>query len=296
VVAGRITPIDELYRQTYSPQIPDIDITDWSLAVEGEAASPLQLSWQDLQAFDAVERMHTLECIGNPIGGRLIGNVNWRGVPLRAVLERAAPSTSATHLVMSSADEYFTCVPLELAADERSLLAFEANGDALPRAHGHPVRVLLPGVYGQKQPKWVISLRLADRYVQGTWEKDGWSDTAAIQINSRIEHPPANGSLPAGEPVVISGVAFSDLSGVARVEISTDGGETWNEATLYPGPEPTVWTIWDWDWPAATPGNHVVQARSTDGNGKIQQPAGRVLGGVFPDGTSGIHEIVVTVA
>jgi len=200
-------------------------------------------------------------------------------------------------VVMSAADEYFTAVPLDLALDERSLLAFEANGAPLSPAHGYPVRVLLPGVYGQKQPKWITSLRLAENYQQGTWEKKGWSDTATIHINSRIEYPhgTAGDHMLAGDSLQVAGVAFADLSGVVRVEVCADAGQTWSDATLYPGPTPMVWTVWDWEWKAPARGRHVLKARATDGNGNVQTEAQGVLGGTFPDGTSGIHEVVATI-
>jgi DMSO/TMAO reductase YedYZ molybdopterin-dependent catalytic subunit len=194
---------------------------------------------------------------------------------------------------MSAADEYYTSVPLELAMDERSLLAFEANGEPLPPVHGYPARTLLPGVYGQKQPKWITSLRLSDRYVAGTWEKEGWSDEAALRINSRIEHPRQGDRLPANQPVLVFGVAFADLSGVARLDVSTDGGQTWHAATLLPGPSTSVWTAWYWEWLSPPPGQHVLQARAVDGAGTAQAPAEGLLAGVFPDGTSGIHSVAV---
>jgi DMSO/TMAO reductase YedYZ molybdopterin-dependent catalytic subunit len=294
-VAGRITDIDDLYIQTYTSPVPVLERDAWQVAVEGLVASPYTLNWSNLAALPAVEQMQTLECIGNPVGGRLIGNVVWRGVSLRAVLERAEPQPAAQWLVMSAADEYYTSVPLELAMDERSLLAYEANGAPLPKAHGFPARILLPGVYGQKQPKWVTSLRLSDRYVAGYWEKEGWSDEAAIKINSRIEYPRQAMILPPNEPTLITGVAFSDLSGVARVEVSTNFGQTWHDANLLPGPSPSVWTVWAWAWEAPPAGSHVLLARATDGQGVVQTPAEGVLGGVFPDGTSGIHRVVMEV-
>jgi len=290
-VAGRITPIADLYRQTYTSPVPVLQADGWRVAIEG--GSGYQLGWQDLQALPSREQMQTLECIGNPVGGRLIGNVVWRGTALRDLLARAAPPPSARYLVLSAADEYYTAVPLELAMDERSLLAYEANGEPLPPAHGYPARVLFPGVYGQKQPKWITSMRFSDVYVEGVWEKEGWSDEAPVKVNSRIEYPQEGWTLAANAETLITGVAFADLSGVAAVEVSTNGGQTWHAADLLPGPTAMVWTAWGWQWAAPPPGRHVLQARATDGRGVAQHPIEGVLGGVFPDGTSGIHSIVV---
>ncbi len=291
--AGRITPIYDLYRQTYTSPVPVLEAETWSLALDG--GTGYRLTWQDLLALPSREQMQTLECIGNPVGGRLIGNVVWRGTPMRDLLTRAGPPASARYLVMSSADEYYTSVPLELAMDERSLLAYEANGEPLPPAHGYPARVLFPGVYGQKQPKWVTSMRFSDVYVEGVWEKEGWSDEAPVKVNSRIEYPQEGWTLPPNEATWITGVAFADLSGVAAVDVSTNGGQSWHTADLLPGPNPTVWTAWGWQWAAPPAGRHVLQARATDGRGVAQHPIEGVLGGVFPDGTSGIHSVIIEV-
>jgi DMSO/TMAO reductase YedYZ molybdopterin-dependent catalytic subunit len=293
-VAGRITPISDLYRQTYVSPVPVLQAEDWRLTIEDAASDGLELSFADLQALPSIEQMHTLECIGNPVGGRLIGNVIWRGASLRDLLARAA-AASAHYLVMSADDDYYTSVPLELALDERSLLAYEANGEPLPPAHGFPVRVLLPGVYGQKQPKWVTSLRFSDVYAEGVWEKQGWSDEATIRVNSRIEYPSQGLVWPANEAALITGVAFAGLAGVAQVEVSTNAGQSWHAADLLPGPSPLVWTAWQWAWDAPPAGRHTLQARATDGAGTMQTPAEGLLRGVFPDGTSGIQSVVIEV-
>ncbi len=295
--AGQLTPIDRLYIQSYSRDLePALDLESYQLTLGGLAQKPRTLTWADLHTLPALEHAQTLECIGNPVGGKLIGNVLWKGVSLRAILERAAPQPNARYLVMSAADEYVTAVPLDLALDERSLLAFEANGEPLSPAHGFPLRVLLPGVYGQKQPKWITSLRLAQNYEQGTWEKQGWSDAAVIQINSQISYPPAGSIIPAGQPLSISGMAFADTSGMARVEVSVDGEEHWHEARLLPGPSPQVWTAWEFEWNSLVAGPHSLKARATDGNGNTQAGAQGVLAGVFPNGTSAIHAVVIVAA
>ena len=294
--AGQLTPTDRLYIQTHSKdREPAINLDTYQLAINGLVRNPYTLTWPDIQALPVVEQMHTLECIGNPVGGHLIGNILWKGISLLSILERAMPLNKARYLVMSAADEYFTAVPLDLAMDERSLLALEVNGQPLPAAHGFPLRVLLPGVYGQKQPKWVTALRLAENYEPGTWEKQGWSDTAQIQINSRIDYPPANSILPAGKPTPITGVAFADTSGVERVEVSTDAGETWAAAELFPGPTTQVWTLWRYEWLSPGVGLHTLKARGADGSGQTQSDEAGVLAGVFPNGTSAIHSRPVTV-
>jgi DMSO/TMAO reductase YedYZ molybdopterin-dependent catalytic subunit len=195
---------------------------------------------------------------------------------------------------MSSADEYYTSVPLELALDESALLAFELNGEPLTQPHGFPARILLPGVYGQKQPKWVTSLQVVTGYKKGYWEKLGWSDTAQVQVNSRIEYPPEASRLTAGQTIPISGVAFADASGVARVEVSVDNGETWADAQLFPGDTPQIWTGWQYRWVAPPAGQAIVKARATSGAGQVQVDHGGVMTEVFPNGTSSIHSVTLT--
>jgi len=274
-----------------------VNLDSWSLTLKGLVRQPLELTWADIQALPAVEVMRTLECIGNPVGGHLIGNAIWKGVSLAALLDWAGVKPGATHVIMDGADEYFTSLPLAKVQSEQALLAYEMNGAPLTPQHGFPLRALIPGVYGQKQPKWLLNIEVTDHYQVGTWEKKGWSDTAIIQVNSRIDEP--RGSVAADvERLLISGIAFSDESGIHRVEVSTDDGENWERATVLPGPTPTVWTAWYswWERPAA--GRYALRVRATDGHGTRQGDESgrlRILGGAFPNGTSDIHRIVVTV-
>jgi DMSO/TMAO reductase YedYZ molybdopterin-dependent catalytic subunit len=234
-------------------------------------------------------------------GGGLIGNATWQGVSLRDVLNQAGIKAEARFVTFEGQDEYFTTVPLERAVDERALLVHRMNGEPLTRDHGFPLRVLLVGVYGQKQPKWLSRIFVTDQDELGPWEKMGWSNVAAIKVNSRIEAPAYDAPIKRGQRTLVAGMAFAGPSGIRRVEVSTDRGQTWEEATLVPAPVPfdrTAWTGWYTWWAPAQPGRYVIQARATDGEGNRQgeeQKRG-ILAGVFPDGTSAIHQIQVTVA
>jgi len=158
-------------------------------------------------------------------------------------------------------------------------------------------------VYGQKQPKWISRILVSDQNEKGPWEQKGWSNTAAIKVNSRIEAPGAPGrdeQIKVGQRVLIAGMAFAGLSGIRRVEASTDRGQSWVEATLAPGPSPfekTTWTGWHARWMPTQAGRHLIQARATDGDGNQQgdEQGQGILAGVFPDGTSAIHQIQVSV-
>ena len=294
--AGRITPIDRFYEQSYNG-FPQLDNFEWQVNLNGLFDTPMELGLFDLKRRPKVEVMRTLECIGNPVGGTLIGNATWVGISLSGLLEEAGIQPEANYILFRSADEYETSVTVDLAMDERSLVVYEMNGEPLPIKHGFPARILLPGVYGQKQPKWVTSIRASERDSKGTWENQGWSNIATVQINSKIETPKLRQYIPAGAPFQVTGYAFADTSGVSRVDVSIDDGETWMPAELLRGPDEGVWTLWHWTWPDPQPGRYIVVARAADGNGNIQVSNGTfgVLDNVFPDGSSLMHNLSVTV-
>lgn len=296
VQANRTIPTKDLYVQSYDNQATVLTYDTWQLQIGGQVAQPVTLKWNDLQTFSTVEVQHTLECIGNPVGGRLLGNVSWKGIRLRELLALTNPSGTGDYLLMSSADEYYTSVPLNLALDESALLAFEMNDQPLTQPHGFPARLLLPGVYGQKQPKWITAIQVVTGYKAGYWEKLGWSNTALVQVNSRIEYPLDGSRLPAGQPLPISGVAFADSSGVARVEVSLDNGEHWQDAEIFPGATPEVWTAWQYVWQSPAVGQAILKARATSGAGQVQVDKGGFMTDVFPNGSSSIQSAAVTIS
>jgi DMSO/TMAO reductase YedYZ molybdopterin-dependent catalytic subunit len=253
------------------------------------------LSYDELRALPAETRMHTLECIGNPAGGNLIGNIVWRGVPLRALLERAGVDARAKFVTLGGIDEYSTSVPIERALDDYALLAYEMNGEPLPLGHGFPLRAILPGVYGQKQPKWVTGIGVHEQEELGPWESKGWSRAATIQLNSAIKIP-RPGTPAARGDLLIAGVALTDGAGIRTVQVSTDGGKTWRETILTRGPNPHVWTIWGALFRDVAPGRYNVLARATDNQGNAQgQFTSGILADVFPNGTSAMHAIEIEV-
>ena len=297
---GRLTPTDKFYVLKYSPTLPAVDLSLWGLQVAGLVERTLTLTWDDVTARPQIEAMRTLECISNLAGGGLIGNATWQGISLRNLLKEAGLKPAAQFVTFEAQDDYFTTVPLERALDERALLVHRMNGEPLPAEHGFPLRVLLVGVYGQKQPKWISRILVADQNEKGPWEQKGWSNTAAIKVNSRIEAPAYDAQLKVKQRALVAGMAFAGLAGIRQVQVSTDRGQSWSEATLVPGPAPfekTSWTGWYSWWTPAQTGRHLIQSRATDGDGNQQgdeQKQG-ILAGVFPDGTSAIHQIQVSV-
>ncbi len=295
------TRSEQFYVVKYSETLPGFDPQTWALGLDGQVERPLKINYQDLLALAAVEVMRTLECISNPVGGSLISNGIWKGVSLKALLQQAGLKPQARYLIIEGTDEYFTSVPLELGLTEEALLVYELNGQPLTAEHGKPLRALLPGVYGQKQPKWITHVEVADHSEKGPWEKKGWSDAATIRPNSRIDRPLDDNAIKGkrGEVLTITGVAFTSTPGVARVEVSTDQGKTWHAATLTRAPAPFthfVWTRWGYDWTLETSGEFVLMARVTDNAGNTQgAPSFRFFSQTFPDGTNATQMVAVRV-
>jgi len=293
----RVTPNADFYKVDIGRGTPSIDPATYRLHVTGLVENELNLSLDDLKAMSAGTLMRTMECISNPVGGDLIGNAVWDVVPFAAILEMAKPSTEAVEIITRAADSFETSIPIELARDPEAYLAFGMNGEPLPPDHGFPVRCLWPGRYGMKQPKWLVEIVVTDTPFLGYWERQGWSNVAAIKVNSQIEQPRSGESFQIGDTVTVSGRAMAGRSGIEKVEVSTDNGETWQEATLTRVEIPLVWTLWSYTWETGglEPGRHIVQVRATDGDGVTQEGVGGgILGDTFPDGSSRIHAISVT--
>ncbi len=287
-----ITPNDEFYVTFYQEPNPAVDIDAWRLEIDGLVDNPVLLSYDDVLALPAVEEMRTLECIGNPVGGDLIGNAVWKGFYLEELLKEVGIQPGAVRAQFGAADGYWTSVDLEWIAQPGVLMAYEMNGEPLPPKHGFPLRILMPGLYGQKMPKWITNIRFTDEIVKGFWESRGWSDVASVQTNSQIWQP-RNLEIVAGEAVVY-GIAYAAPREIVSVEVGING-EEWIEADLFKGPSPLVWTQWSAVW-QASPGDYRLSVRATDSDGFTQSTEGAgVLSQAFPNGTNAIHDIVVTV-
>jgi DMSO/TMAO reductase YedYZ molybdopterin-dependent catalytic subunit len=279
-----ITPNSGFYRIAAGPD-PNIP-PDWKLALTGLVNQPLTLTLDEIKAMPSVTEMRTLECIENPVGGWLISNAVWSGVRLKDLLARVGVGSQAHYLQLDSVDGYLTGIPLELGMDDHALLVYEMNGVPLPPEHGAPLRCLWPGRYGMKQPKWLQTITLVEKMYTGYWEMQGWSRDASVRPFSRIDSP-REGDVAPGATFTLSGIAYTDDSGLARVEVSWDDTDEWQPAELTRGPSPYTWTAWKWTGRALPPGRHKLYARATDGSGQKQtrDRVSNYLGGAFPDGT-----------
>ena len=289
-LSSEVTPNEKFYTISISLFDPTINPKTWKLTLHGLVDKPLQLSLDELKALPAHEAYVTFACISNEIGGKLIGNARWKGVPLRTLLEMAQLKPEAHKVVLRSDDGYSTGLPLERCLRPQTFLAYEMNGQELPNSHGFPLRAVIPGYYGMKQPKWLTEIEVvADDYL-GYWEERGWADEAVVKTFSRIDVPAHRAQVPvSGAP--IGGIAFAGDRGIRKVEFSLDGGKTWEVAVLKPPLSPYTWTLWAAELALPSRGDCVLAVRATDGQGTLQDER---VSEPLPDGVSGYHKLRVT--
>jgi DMSO/TMAO reductase YedYZ molybdopterin-dependent catalytic subunit len=287
-----LTPNDRFYRVDTALLVPAVMAEDWRLRVHGMVEREIELDYEELLARPLIERDVTLTCVSNPVGGRYVGNARWIGAPLRDLLEEAGVRSGADQIVSRSVDGFTVGTPTAIATDGRdAMLAVAMNGEPLPLAHGFPVRMIVPGLYGYvSATKWVVDLELTtfDAY-DPYWVQRGWAERAPIKTMSRIDTPTPFVDVPAGS-VSVAGVAWAQHRGIERVELRVDDG-AWIAAELAAVDTVDTWRQWLVRWDA-TPGEHRLEVRATDAAGQPQTPD-RVT--PFPDGATGHHSVVVTV-
>ena len=277
--------------------IVDIDINDplidgpsWRLDVGGLVERPMRLSFFDLQRdFPVRDEISVLTCISNEVGGPLVGNSRWEGVRIADILARTSPKPSASTIVVRCADGYCAAIPVAAARHPSALAAIAQDGEALSSQHGFPCRLRLPALYGMLNPKWVTSMELVDHPRHGYWARQGWSPTAVVRTESRIDTPR---HARVGKPTWIAGTAWAGIRGIRRVELSLDGGRTWDPARLHRPLSPWAWTQWAYLWTPRRHGRQSIQCRATDGRGAAQDPMHRAP---HPSGASGYHRVEVEV-
>ncbi|MGO9451603.1 MAG: molybdopterin-dependent oxidoreductase [Candidatus Binataceae bacterium] len=275
---GGPTPNSQFYVTSYG-RTPSVDAARWRLQIKGLVANPIELSYRQIQSLPQINETLTLECIGNPPDGTIIGNAAWQGVKLKPLLDRAGVKRGAVWVAMRGADRYYTGLPVDELLRAENFLPWKMNGVALPPEHGFPVRIFIPGKYGMKQPKWITELEFLDHETTGYWEARGWANTAWRKTNSGFFSPRVEGGLMSvfdrsakvSAPVEIWGWALAGPSGIKRVQVSSDGGTTWHDAQLTNYQSPYVWTVWKYRFTPDAPGKYVISVRATDGKG-ITQP------------------------
>jgi DMSO/TMAO reductase YedYZ molybdopterin-dependent catalytic subunit len=291
LVSSEITDNRVFYRVDIDPIQPQLDFDQWSLKITGKVNSPFTLKQESLMALQANDEYVTLECVSNTINppGALISNAKWTGVPLSTVLNQAGVAPEAKYVVFHCADGYTVGIPLDRAMKPDALLAYKMNGEFLPTGHGFPLRGIVPGIYGMMNAKWVTEIEVVDQVYLGYWQERGWSNDARIKTTSIIYYPSPQAQV--GGPIPIAGVAFAGDRGISKVEVSTDGGNTWNEAILKKSLSPYSWVLWAYEWTPTTKGSVTVTVRAYDGAGTVQDPTPVQP---FPDGASGYNSIRVS--
>ena len=290
-ITPRITANEDHYTVDTTLVKPRVDIATWKLDVSGAVEAPFSLTYDELLDLDAIEQVHTLECISNPTGGELISTAVWTGTRMRDLLQRARPTAKAYDVVLTSVDGYTDSFPIAKAMEPETLLVYLMNGKTLPQDHGYPVRVLVPNIYGMKNVKWLRSIEVATYDLFGYWQEQGWSDGAIVNTGTRIDVPPRTIKWNGGA-LTIAGIAFAGARGINKVELSSDGGRTWQTAKLEAPAGPLTWRRWSAQWTPPNVGTHTLWARSTDGRGDTETPVGRQP---FPSGASGYDVLQVNV-
>jgi DMSO/TMAO reductase YedYZ molybdopterin-dependent catalytic subunit len=287
---------ETLYVISSATRDPELERATWRLEIGGTVDRPFTLSYDELLALPRVDQISTLQCISNEVGNYLIGNCVWNGVRLADLLERAGVQEGVIDIKLTAAEGYTESIPLAKALDPTTLVVYGIDGEALAVNHGFPVRLIVPGLYGIKNVKWLTAIEAVREDYQGYWQQRGWTDTAIIETTSVIDTGnPRLGDAPLQREngiVPLGGIGFAGDRGVQKVELQIDGG-AWQEALLDPQNDPLAWRFWRYDW-QAEPGEHTLAVRATDGSGQLQTDVARVE--PHPDGATGYHIITVQVA
>ena len=266
---------EEFYTVDIATVDPKINPADWQLAVTGEVEER-SFTLSELQELGGERRFVTLRCVSDLLNGEKMDTALWDGVPVEAVLDAVGAPESCC-VTLHAADGYFVSFPRE--ALDPGLLAWGMNGRPLPRGHGAPLRTLVPGHWGETNAKWLTEIEIRDEPEDGYWEQRGWEGTGEVHTIAKLHSTTADDGT-----VRVGGHAYAGTRGIDRVEVSTDGGDSWTEASLsetLPGPtpldesepEPTgeatdAWRMWAHEYEKS--GEHEVVVRAVDGTGEVQ--------------------------
>lgn len=300
-----ITPNDVFFVRSHLPT-PNVQLEKWTLTIGGSVERPLTLGLADLRELRRVTSTVTLECAGNgraffdpPVAGvqwqkGAVGNARWTGVRLVDVLQRAGVRTTGRFVLLDGADspigtvpDFVRTLPLAKAMHPDTLLAFEMNGAPLPAAHGFPVRAVVPGWEGAYWVKWLTRLEVLDAQHDGFFVQTAYryptkpvAPGAAVPANemepltgltvkSLIVTPGDRTAVPAGR-LRVAGFAWTGDGEIARVDVSTDDGKSWQRASLGRDRERWAWRAFEHEWRGLPTGTYIVRARAVDSRGRVQ--------------------------
>jgi DMSO/TMAO reductase YedYZ molybdopterin-dependent catalytic subunit len=298
---------ERFYKVDIGAADPKLSLDEWTLSVTGDAAFTREFTFDQLRQLPAEHRFVTLRCVNDPVNGDIFDTALWTGVPVNALLDEVGAPESCC-VTLRGADGYF--VSFERSALDPGLLAWDMNGSSISRGHGYPLRALVPGHWGETNAKWLTEIEIRESPGEGYWENRGWSGTGMVHTVAKLHSTDVG-----ADTITLGGHAYAGTRGIQRVEVSTDGGETWDEATLsdtLPGATPVgstgaesggdagnatatpvsiepsgeaadAWRMWryEYDNPGA---KHDVVVRAVDGAGEVQSSEERKP---FPEGASG---------
>ncbi|MDY6764889.1 MAG: molybdopterin-dependent oxidoreductase, partial [Halobacteria archaeon] len=275
-IPGLVSDIDEFYEVDINSVNPSVNSDSWRLKITGEVENELTFTYDDITSLPQENRYMTLRCVGEHLNGHKMDNAVWTGTPIMGLIEQANPQ--GNYVMLRAADGYYEEFSFE--ALKTGFLAYGMNGEVLPRGHGFPVRALIPGHWGEINVKWLTEIEILEEEDMGYWEERGWHGTGPVNTVAKIwtVNRLDNGKFQVG------GHAYAGTRGIQKVEVSVDGGETWNQAELsQPLEGEDVWRQWKYEWNPSK-GQHTIIARATDGEGNLQpkkesQP--------FPSGPTG---------
>ncbi len=299
----KITPNDKFYQVTKNLVDPDVARDIWRFGITGNVESPRVWTFAELTALPAVEQETTLQCISYGVGSGLISNAVWKGVPLPTLLAMVKPKEDCAAVLFHAADGYYETFPLAKANEMTTLVAYEMNGEPLPPHHGFPMRMIVPGIYGERMPKWVTRLEFLQKDdprlkinrhgIEGVgfYTEPGGGPTGYGPTTSRIAAPARGGDFNepfrVGQPVEFRGMAFGGDKGISKVEVSTDGGQTYAAADLYAPGTLISWSLWRFAWTPTEAADEVrVYVRAVNGQGERQVEEFRDQ---VPHGALGLH-------
>lgn len=289
--AKEVSTNEEFYVVSKNVVDPVVNASTWQLDVGGMVETDRTYTYDELLGRMNAEEYVTLECVSNEVGGNLIDTAKWRGLPLGEILAEAGPLEGTDWIVFTCVDGYTVGIPREEAEAASTMLALQMNGVALPADHGFPARIIVPGLYGMFSAKWVTRIDAVVGEYEGFWQQKGWTNEGTIRTTAIIATPPSHRTVEA--PVTLGGMAFAGERGISRVEVSTDGGATWQEATLKEPPlSDLTWVLWTYRWNPTSRGSYRIHVRATDGDGVPQEPQSE---SPFPRGASGYDSILLQV-
>ena len=282
----------DFYRIDAALTVPQVPVEGWTLDVKGMVDHDLTLTFDELCALGLVEADVTMTCVSNRVGGELVGNARWLGVPVERLLDGAGVDPAADQLVGRSVDGYTCGFPVSAATDGRTcLVAVGMNGEPLPLEHGFPARLVTAGLYGYvSATKWLSEIELTtfDDF-EAYWVPRGYAQQAPIKTQCRIDVPRTGSPVPAG-PQFIAGVAWAQTRGIGKVEVKVDDGP-WQEAELAPELTDETWRQWRLRW-SPEAGSARISCRAFDADGT---PMPEERSEPLPDGATGWQSKLVIV-